>query len=108
MASSVNVIYVTAGSRYVRIQRFVSPASRAFIVHLYFSRLELTTQNAAYEVFEGAKKKDEDWNPEENGGFAVHGPSPSSASWSTADEQIRKRHLPRMHQQTPLPILRRR
>jgi hypothetical protein len=30
-------------------------------------------QNAAYEVFEGAKKQDLDWNPEENGGFAAQG-----------------------------------
>lgn len=28
-------------------------------------------------MFEGAKKKDEDWNPEENGGFATHGQSTS-------------------------------
>ena len=24
-------------------------------------------------MYEGARKKDEDWNPEENGGFAIHG-----------------------------------
>lgn len=37
--------------------------------------LVLISQNAAYEVFEGAKKKNEDWDPEDNGGFAVHGMS---------------------------------
>lgn len=37
--------------------------------------LILIPQNAAYEVFEGAKKKNEDWDPEDNGGFAVHGMS---------------------------------
>jgi hypothetical protein len=39
----------------------------------FSSLFEADDQNAAYEVFEGAKKKDEDWNPEDNGGFAVHG-----------------------------------
>ena len=34
------------------------------------------SQNSQYIVEEGARKKDEDWNPEENGGFAVHGESP--------------------------------
>jgi coiled-coil domain-containing protein 130 len=40
---------------------------------LYICQCHTDLQNAAYEVFEGAKKKDEDWNPVENGGFAVHG-----------------------------------
>ena len=31
------------------------------------------TQNTRYVVVSGARQKDEDWNPEENGGFAVHG-----------------------------------
>jgi coiled-coil domain-containing protein 130 len=30
-------------------------------------------QNTRYVVVSGARQKDEDWNPEENGGFAVHG-----------------------------------
>jgi coiled-coil domain-containing protein 130 len=30
-------------------------------------------QNTRYVVAAGARKKDEDWDPEENGGFAIHG-----------------------------------
>ena len=30
-------------------------------------------QNTRYIVTSGARQKDEDWNPEENGGFAIHG-----------------------------------
>ena len=30
-------------------------------------------QNTRYIVASGARKKDEDWDPEENGGFAIHG-----------------------------------
>lgn len=30
-------------------------------------------QNTRYKVVSGARQKDEDWDPEENGGFAVHG-----------------------------------
>lgn len=32
-------------------------------------------KNSRYVVEEGAKQKNEDWNPKENGGFAVHGES---------------------------------
>lgn len=32
-------------------------------------------QNTRYVVVSGARQKDEDWNPEENGGYAVHGKS---------------------------------
>lgn len=35
--------------------------------------LSLVRQNAQYVVHEGLKKKLEDWDPEENGGYAVHG-----------------------------------
>jgi len=31
------------------------------------------TQNTRYIVVSGARQKDEDWDPEENGGFAIHG-----------------------------------
>lgn len=31
------------------------------------------SQNTRYVVTSGARQKDEDWNPEENGGYAVHG-----------------------------------
>lgn len=30
-------------------------------------------QNTRYVVKEGARQKDEEWDPEENGGFAIHG-----------------------------------
>jgi coiled-coil domain-containing protein 130 len=33
------------------------------------------TQNTRYVVVSGARRKEEDWDPAENGGFAVHGPS---------------------------------
>jgi coiled-coil domain-containing protein 130 len=32
-------------------------------------------QNTRYVVTEGARQKDEEWDPEENGGFAIHGRS---------------------------------
>ena len=43
--------------------------------HLCSGWFEIRTdpKNAAYVVHEGAKKKDEDWDPEANGGFAAHG-----------------------------------
>lgn len=30
-------------------------------------------QNTRYVVVSGARQKDEEWDPEENGGFAIHG-----------------------------------
>ncbi|WWC73770.1 uncharacterized protein I206_107742 [Kwoniella pini CBS 10737] len=50
--------------------------------HLCDGWFEIRTdpKNAAYLVYSGAKKKDEDWNPEENGGFAVHDTEAPSAS----------------------------
>ena len=30
-------------------------------------------QNTRYVVVSGARQKDEDWDPAENGGFAIHG-----------------------------------
>ncbi|WWC92729.1 uncharacterized protein L201_007688 [Kwoniella dendrophila CBS 6074] len=50
--------------------------------HLCDGWFEIRTdpKNAAYVVHEGARKKDEDWNPEENGGFAVHDTEAPSAS----------------------------
>jgi len=32
-------------------------------------------KNTRYVVTSGARQKDEEWNPEENGGFAIHGQS---------------------------------
>ncbi|KIM39698.1 hypothetical protein M413DRAFT_35388, partial [Hebeloma cylindrosporum] len=42
--------------------------------HLCDGWFEIQTdpKNTRYVVTSGARQKDEDWNPEENGGFAVH------------------------------------
>ncbi|WVF68437.1 hypothetical protein IAT40_003203 [Kwoniella sp. CBS 6097] len=55
--------------------------------HLCDGWFEIRTdpKNAAYVVHEGARKKDEDWDPEENGGFAVHDTEAPSASLPPAD-----------------------
>ncbi|WVW87006.1 hypothetical protein I302_109062 [Kwoniella bestiolae CBS 10118] len=55
--------------------------------HLCDGWFEIRTdpKNAAYVVHEGARKKDEDWDPEENGGFAVHDTEAPSASEPPAD-----------------------
>jgi len=46
--------------------------------HLCSGWFEIQTdpQNTRYVVVSGAKKKEEDWNPEENGGFAIHENNP--------------------------------
>ncbi|KAG6874804.1 hypothetical protein C0992_006469 [Termitomyces sp. T32_za158] len=43
--------------------------------HLCDGWFEIQTdpKNTRYVVVSGARQKNEDWNPEENGGFAVHG-----------------------------------
>ncbi|KAG7450947.1 DUF572-domain-containing protein [Guyanagaster necrorhizus] len=45
--------------------------------HLCDGWFEIQTdpKNTRYVVVSGARQKDEEWNPEENGGFAVHGKS---------------------------------
>ncbi|ORX37798.1 hypothetical protein BD324DRAFT_641893 [Kockovaella imperatae] len=55
--------------------------------HLCSGWFEIRTdpKNAAYVVEEGATRKDEDWNPEENGGFAVHDTEAPSAAEPPAD-----------------------
>ncbi|ORY34828.1 hypothetical protein BCR39DRAFT_585776 [Naematelia encephala] len=55
--------------------------------HLCSGWFEVRTdpKNAAYEVTEGATRKDEDWNPAENGGFAVHDTEAPSAAEPAAD-----------------------
>ncbi|WVQ66126.1 uncharacterized protein L199_004304 [Kwoniella botswanensis] len=55
--------------------------------HLCDGWFEIRTdpKNAAYVVHEGARKKDEDWDPVENGGFAVHDTEAPSASEPPAD-----------------------
>ncbi|THV08688.1 DUF572-domain-containing protein [Dendrothele bispora CBS 962.96] len=64
--------------------------------------------NTRYVVTSGARQKDEDWDPEENGGFAVHGESytegkatpddPLAALEKTTDAQthLTKVQLPRL------------
>jgi len=44
--------------------------------HLCDGWFEIQTdpKNTRYVVVTGARQKDEDWNPEENGGFAIHDP----------------------------------
>lgn len=71
----VNAIYVTAGSKFKLIQRFVP-------ITWFWERLLIiprAAQNTRYVVVSGARQKDEDWDPEENGGYAVHGKPPKSA-----------------------------
>ncbi|KAG8213209.1 CWC16 protein [Butyriboletus roseoflavus] len=43
--------------------------------HLCDGWFEIQTdpKNTRYVVVSGARQKDEEWNPEENGGFAIHG-----------------------------------
>lgn len=38
-----------------------------------WSMFTLPWQNTRYVVVSGARQKDEEWNPEEHGGFAIHG-----------------------------------
>jgi len=49
--------------------------------HLCSGWFEIHTdpKNTRYVVVSGARKKDEDWNPEENGGYAIHENDPSKA-----------------------------
>ncbi|KAK0480243.1 CWC16 protein, partial [Armillaria novae-zelandiae] len=50
--------------------------------HLCDGWFEIQTdpKNTRYVVVSGARQKDEDWDPEENGGFAVHGKSEGAAA----------------------------
>ena len=58
-----------AGLRFRRTPRYFSGGS----LSSFFS--QVLFKNTRYVVVSGARQKDEDWNPEENGGFAVHGKS---------------------------------
>ena len=40
--------------------------------------LRAILQNTRYVVTSGARQKDEEWDPEENGGFSIHGAFESS------------------------------
>ena len=67
--SDVNVICAMAGLRFKRTRRYA---------HCYHGLgsadgCPLVIQNTRYVVTSGARKKEEDWDPEENGGYAVHG-----------------------------------
>jgi coiled-coil domain-containing protein 130 len=62
-----NVTYATAGSRYTQIRR------QDESLDVGGSVLMCESQNTRYVVATGARKKDEEWDPEENGGFAIHG-----------------------------------
>ncbi|KAJ3538839.1 hypothetical protein NM688_g6458 [Phlebia brevispora] len=41
--------------------------------------IQTDPKNTRYVVVSGARQKEEDWNPEENGGFAVHDTDPNAA-----------------------------
>ena len=68
--SGASATFAVVGSRFRPILRSVSPFSPD--VQVKFNPL---TQNTRYVVVSGARRKEEDWDPAENGGFAVHGPS---------------------------------
>jgi hypothetical protein len=44
-----------------------------FLDVAYLPTIFKLSQNTRYVVISGARQKEEDWDPEENGGFAVHG-----------------------------------
>ncbi|KAG1735791.1 DUF572-domain-containing protein [Suillus lakei] len=75
--------------------------------HLCDGWFEIQTdpKNTRYVVVSGARQKDEDWNPEENGGFAIHdtegkaGPAdPLAALEKTTEAQnhVTKVQIPRI------------
>ena len=66
--SGVNVICALGGLKSRPIPRYAACYS------LYRGLLHIAyIQNTKYIVTSGARQKDEDWDPEDNGGFAVHG-----------------------------------
>ena len=50
--------------------------------------IETDPKNTQYVVTSGARKKDEDWDPEEHGGFAIHGMLYLNQSEWTINNQI--------------------
>ncbi|TFK40063.1 DUF572-domain-containing protein [Crucibulum laeve] len=75
--------------------------------HLCDGWFEIQTdpKNTRYNVVSGARQKDEDWNPEENGGFAIHDTEgkaapvdPLAALEKTTDAQthLTKVQIPRL------------
>ncbi|PVG04229.1 DUF572-domain-containing protein [Serendipita vermifera] len=60
--------------------------------HLCSGWFEIQTdpKNTRYIVTSGARQKDEEWNPEENGGFAIHENDPSKAGPSDPLAQLEK------------------
>lgn len=75
--------------------------------HLCDGWFEIQTdpKNTRYVVVSGARKKDEDWNPEENGGYAVHDTEASSSTvdplaalekTTSAETHLAKVQIPRL------------
>jgi len=75
--------------------------------HLCDGWFEIHTdpKNTRYVVVSGARQKDEEWNPEENGGFAIHdtdgnaGPADPLAALeksTTAQDYVNKVQIPRL------------
>jgi coiled-coil domain-containing protein 130 len=75
--------------------------------HLCDGWFEIQTdpKNTRYVVVSGARQKDEEWNPEENGGFAIHdtdanaGPADPLAALektTTAQNHLTKVQIPRL------------
>ncbi|KAF8556181.1 DUF572-domain-containing protein [Imleria badia] len=75
--------------------------------HLCDSWFEIQTdpKNTRYVVVSGARQKDEEWNPEENGGFAIHDPDANAGpadplaaleKSTTAQDHVNKVQIPRL------------
>jgi hypothetical protein len=70
--SGASAIFAVAGLRSKPIPRFDHPTSSSlFTAKFNFNLIFL--QNTRYVVVSGARRKEEDWDPAENGGFAVLG-----------------------------------
>lgn len=67
--SGANAICVPGGLKSRPIPRYVAHRRLSYQAVLHVVRM----QNTRYVVTSGARQKDEDWDPEDNGGFAVHG-----------------------------------
>ncbi|KAG1746268.1 DUF572-domain-containing protein [Suillus occidentalis] len=68
--------------------------------HLCDGWFEIQTdpKNTRYVVVSGARQKDEDWDPQENGGFAIHDTEGKAALEKTTEAQnhVTKVQIPRM------------
>jgi coiled-coil domain-containing protein 130 len=79
----VNAISAPAGLKYRRTQRCRTLLFAVVNAHCM--------QNTRYVVTSGARQKEEDWNPEENGGFAVHGTLKFGSGMDASDTTCRER-----------------